>query len=406
MNIIKKFSLARQEITEKKLRAKLRTTLFTSITATIFFLSIIAIVYYLGSSLLKDKAVESQQEMARALASSVAASVTKEAEVLGLSVNVQMVVDAIKKSDLKYRNKGEKEIQRYLMDMDKRWIEAPEDHPILKDYIDNNLSLKLGEIQQVREELASIIITDRFGALVGATFRPSGFYSFDKDWWLGSYAKGHGKFYIGGVEYDEHNNLWCLPFSVPIDDENKSVIGVCRASVSLDTFFKPLADFNVGKTGDAVLVDDKAFLIYHQKAQPFANKFCEYEELQKTMRSSDKYGVLDSAYLNKGKKLVAYSEVANELLSIKDNNWFVFVERDLREIFMPLYRLIFLMVAIGTALIIILALAVFILSGQEPPNYSTLQVIKETIEADKKTKEDNPLIERAKKMARGKRRGE
>ena len=95
---------------------------------------------------------------------------------------------------------------------------------------------------------------------------------------------------------------------------------------------------------------------------------------------------------------MAYSEVASPLLSAKGINWFVFVERDLSEIFSPLYRLIFIIVLIGIALIIILALSVFILSGQEPPNYSMLQVIKETAEAKKEDKDYNPAEERAKRL--------
>ena len=99
---------------------------------------------------------------------------------------------------------------------------------------------------------------------------------------------------------------------------------------------------------------------------------------------------------------MAYSEVASPLLSAKGINWFVFVERDLREIFGPLYRLIFIMVVIGIALTIILALSVFILSGQEPPSYSMLQVIKDKAEAKIENKDYNPAEERAKRVQKEK----
>ncbi len=399
MDFLKKLLLAKQEINQKNLRVKLKTTLFTSIAAIIFLSSVIGIVYYLGLNILRDREVENQQEMARTLAASVKSGIEKEVELLRLVANTQFIVDALKENTLKYRTKSEKEIQRYLMDTDKRWIDAPDDHPILKDYLENNLSLKLKEIKQEKEELTSIMVTDKFSALVGSATRPSGFYSFDKDWWLDSYAKGRGKVFIGGVEYDERENLWCLPFAVPVEDETGAVIGVCKASVSIGTFFKPLADFKIGRTGDAVLVDDKAFLVYHQKSSPFANKFCEYEEFQKTLQNSDKWGVLDSAYLHDGKKLVAYSEVNNPLLSVKGNNWFVYVERDFNEIFSPLYKLIFMMIFIGIALTIILALSVFILSGQEAP-VSVIQVIKDS--APVKAEDENSLERRTKQLPQDK----
>ncbi len=414
MDFIKKLLLAKQEINQKTLRLKLKTTLFVSIAAVIFFSTLIAIVYFLGFKLLRDKGIESQSEMARTLASAVDSTIEKQAEFLKLNANSQFVIDALKQNNLKYRVMDEREIQRYLMDMDKRWIEAPDDHPFLKDYLGNKLSVKLGALKGEDEKLVSLIVTDKFGGLVGSTTRPSGFYSFDKYWWLNSYAKGHGKIFIGDIEYDEASNLWCLPFAVPIEDETGTVIGVCKASISIDTFFQPLLNFKIGKTGNAVLVDDKAYLIYHSKAAPFANKFCEYKEFQKTLQNSDMWGELDSAYLNRGKTLVAYSEVnvsqpsvyfytppqtlQNSLLLGTGINWFVFVERDLREIFAPLNKLIFVMVLIGIALTIILALSVFILSGQESPGYSMLQVIKD-VPAEKTEDEKSNRIEgRAKRL--------
>ena len=393
MDFLKKLLLVKQEITQKTLRLKVKTTLFVSIAAAIFFSILITMVYFLGSNVLREKGIESQGEMARTLASAVNSTIEKQSELLKLNANSQFVIDALKKENLKYLNRSEKETQRYLMDIDKRWIEAPDDHPLLKDYLDNKLSFRLKALKIEDEKFVSLIVTDKFGGLAGSTARPSGFYSFDKDWWLNSFAKGRGKIFIGGIEYDEASNLWCLPFAVPVEDETGTVIGICKASININTFFQPLLNFKIGKTGNAALVDDKAYLVYHQKAAPFANKFCEYEEFQKTLQNSDKWGILGSAYLNHGKTLVAYSEV----VSAQGINWLVFVERDLNEIFTSLNKLIFVMVLIGIALTIILALSVFILSGQESHG-SILQVIKETAVEKKEGKDYSPAEERAKRL--------
>jgi hypothetical protein len=333
--------------------------------------------------------------MARTLASAVDSAVEKQVELLKLNANTQFVIDALKENNLKYLKKSERETQRYLMDIDKRWIEAPDEHPLIKEYCGNKLSARLTEIKAGNEELLNLTVADRFGGLAGATSRTSGFYSFDKDWWISAFAKGRGKPFIGGVEYDEQSGLWCLPFAVPIEDESGALIGVYRAAVSIDTFFKPLVNFKIGKTGNAVLADDKAYLVYHHKAAPFANKFCEYAEFQNTLQNSEKWGMLGSAYLNYGKELVAYSEVKVSSLSSIGVNWFVFVERDTREIFAPLNKLILVMVLIGIALTIILALTVFILSGQEAPA-SVLQVIKDAAPA--KAEDGNPLERRIKEI--------
>jgi len=419
MDFIKKFFLASQKISQQKLHLKLKTTLFTTSAAIIFFSTLIGIVYFLGFNVLRDKGIESQEEMAQTLASAVDSTIERQAELLKLNANSQLVIDTLKENNLKYRTKSEKETQRYLMDMDKRWIEAPDDHPVLKDYLENALSLKLKELKGQDEKLVNVMITDRFGGLVASTSRPSGFYSFNQDWWLSSYAKGRGKIFITNPEYDEASNLWCLGFALPVEDETGGVIGIYKAQVTLDAFFKPLVNFKIGKTGNAVLVDDKAYLLYHNNTLPFANKFCEYSEFQKTLRNVERWGELDSAYLNQGKTLVAYSQVTpsrpqayfyaslsdnygNNLLPVKGMNWYVFVERNLREIFAPLNKLIFFMVLIGIALTTVLALSVFILSGQESP--TMLQVIQDgQAQADKAEGANlNRIEKRAKRLPKEK----
>jgi hypothetical protein len=373
MDIANDFVLLNQKLTRQRLHLKLKTTLFVSFAAVIFFSSLIAIVYFLGFSLLCDKAVESQGEMARTLASAIHSNIEKEVQALKFDANDKFVVEALKNQNLKYQSMGEKEVKRYLMDMDKRWIAAPAEHPILADCLENPLSLRLRNPRSEQEKVVSVIVSDKFGGLAGATYRPSGFYSFEKDWWLDAYDRGHGKNFIGQAEYSEEQNLWCLPFAVPVEDETGYAIGVYKALVNLDVFFKPLAEFSIGKTGNAVLVDDKAYLLYHQKTLPFENKFSEYSEFQNAMQNTEKWGILDSVYLNHGKTLVAYSQVN---LVIPGTNWFVFVDRDLREIFAPLNRLIFTMFVIGIFLTIILGLVVFILSGKDHTN-SILQVVKD-----------------------------
>ncbi|MCK9603972.1 MAG: PDC sensor domain-containing protein, partial [Candidatus Omnitrophica bacterium] len=211
MDFIKNLFLAKQEISQKTLRLKLKITLFVSLAAIAFFSILILLVSYLGYTVILDKGVESHSGMAWTLASAVGSSIEKQVELLKLNANTQFVIDALKENNLKYRVMGEKQIQRYLMDADKRWIEAPDDHPLLKEYCENKLSAQLKELKAGNEELISLTVADKFGGLAGSTTRTSWFYSFDKDWWLGSYAKGHGKPFVGNVEYDEQSNLWCLP---------------------------------------------------------------------------------------------------------------------------------------------------------------------------------------------------
>jgi hypothetical protein len=267
---------------------------------------------------------------------------------------------------------NEGEVRRYLLDMDKRWIEAPADHPLLKEYLENKLSFMLRQIKTEEKKTASIMVTDRFGGLAGSSSRPSGFYISDQNWWKSSYADGEIKVFTGNVEYNEANNLWCLPFVVPIKDESGAVIGIYKVMVDITMFFKPLYNFKIGTTSNTVLVDNKSYLLYQNNTESFANKFCEYEELKKTIQNENRWGILNSVYLYPGEILATYSKIEYPFAG-RGIDWFVFVNQALKEVFSPLNRLIFQIVINGTALISILALLIFILNSQNLPVYSLVQ---------------------------------
>lgn len=371
---------------KQRLSRQLKLTLFTTSIILLFFICFIFLVYTLGSNVLRNVSIERNREMARILAASVDSVFEKQAELIKIKANSQFFADGLKESNLKYHSMNEAEIRRYLLDMDKRWIEAPADHPLLKEYLENKLSFRLRQIKAEENKTVSIMITDKFGGLAGATSRPSGFYVSDRSWWKSSYADGGIKVFTGNIEYNEANNLWCLPFAVPVKDESGEVIGIYKAMVDITIFFKPLYDFKIGATGNVALVDNKSYLLYEKNTEPFANKFCEYEELKKTIQNENRWGILNSAYLYQGKALAAYSKVEYPFAG-KGIDWFVLVVQAIKEVFSPLNRLIFQVVINGITLISILGLLIFIFNSQNLPVYSLVQVIKDT--AAKKIGEKN-----------------
>ena len=375
---LKNILLDNKKLASQKLSLKLKITGLTCAAAFIFLAVLTSLVYMFGYNELKNIWVENNREAARILAASVSGVIDKQIDLVQNDANSSVLVDAAKAANAKYGAMGESEARRYLMDIDKRWIEAPGDHPLVREYLDSRTSVFLKELRKENDTIASLIATDKFGGFLGATYRPSGFYSLDKDWWTSANANGEGKSFAGGVEYDEAAKTWCLPIAVAIKGDSGSVAGIYRAAVDINLFFKPLQNFKVGRTGNAALVDDKAYLLYDRRTEPFANKFCEYKEMSDVLQNENKWGILSSAYAYSGKTLVAFSKVEHLSFNGHGNRWYIFVEQDLGEVMSPVNKLIFQMILIGIALLIILALIVFILSGQEIPNYSVLQVIKDS----------------------------
>ena len=343
-----------------KIGVRLKVTVFICVVALLFIAIAIWAGYRYSFGSLGRTAGENYRHMAQLMANSVGESIDKELGLIKANAASDILINAVKESNSKYKT-DEKSIQRYLMDMDKKWIEAPDDHPLIKEYLENRSSLNLRSFKEEEgKKIETILVTDRFGGLVAASSRTSDFYQGGKDWWKDAFDAGAGKILARDIVFDESTGAWALPLAVPMRDESGKVIGIYRALINITTFFGPLENFRVGKTGNAALVDDKAYLVFYPNTKPFTNKFCEYSELQKVLQSEKRWGNVNTAYLHDKGALVSFAEVDHPLLLRKGIRWTVFVVQNAGEVFNPLGSFVFRMSIIGMILVVLLAFAGFV----------------------------------------------
>ena len=165
------------------------------------------------------------------------------------------------------------------------------------------------------------------------------------------------KAYLGDITPGESGDTWYIPFIVPVKDASGSVIGTHKSLVDISVLFKPLEDFKVGRTGNALLVDSRGYLVYYPQTKPFANKFCDYKELQKALEDRSKGLILHTVYLHTPDAFTATAEVSNQLLIEKGIGLHVFIVQDAGEVFEPLGAFIGRMVLF--AILIIIAMSIF-----------------------------------------------
>lgn len=163
-----------------------------------------------------------------------------EKEMLNETINTvsEPIKNAVKDSNLRQQQRGDNDvIQRYLLDMDKAWIAAPDNHPIIKEYIYNNIADKLRSIAASGEKPGNILITDKYGGLVASTERTTDFYQGNKDWWQNAFNNGNGAAGIGDIVFDERSQSWNVPLVLPIKDETGEVVGILRRLRPISVFF-------------------------------------------------------------------------------------------------------------------------------------------------------------------------
>ncbi len=205
-----------------------------------------------------------------------------------------------------------------------------------------------------RPELAGFSVVDKFGALVASSDSSGGFYYANEEWWKKAFAGGKGSAAIGDPEMDASSGKWCLSFVIPVRDEQGSFLGAVRYLVNLTAFSGLLENFKIGNSGEAALVDDKGYLVFHKQAKPYSNKFCSYEELRKILENENRWFLISSAYLHQGRVVASFSKVKLPALSSDSIKWWVFVIQDEKEVFAILNRLILKILWLGAILTLIL----------------------------------------------------
>jgi HAMP domain-containing protein len=184
-----------------------------------------------------------------------------------------------------------------------------------------------------------MFLTDKFGGLVASSGKTSDFYQEDEEWWQKSFADGKGKVLIGNIVFDESANTLSMSIVVPVKDRNGGVIGICKAVADLKTFFEPLEDFKIGKTGHPLLIDEKGWIIFHPGIKPLSIKAFSGEDLERFLKRQGNWLETKGSHIHEEKRLFVFADIQQPLLLENGIKWTLCVDQGSKEILAPLNRL-------------------------------------------------------------------
>jgi HAMP domain-containing protein len=300
--------------------------------------------------------------MSKILADSLAVSLDETVEEISMLANSILWKKRVAQNNLRYERMNKETRDNYFLDMDKKWNTLPEDNVLLRDFLDNEVSLRLRGVVKDDNDFAEIFITDKYGGLVSSSEKTSDFYQADEAWWQKAYNDGRGNIYLGEVELDQSSNTLSLTVAVPIK-EGGVVIGVCKASIGIDNFLESLKNFTIGETGHASLANTDGYIIFHQGIVPMQMKYFPEQEWKDFVYTKAKQNWLikDNLHQHKEKIFAVFHEITHPLLSEYNINWIIFIDQDVSEVFAPVRELILQMLYVMVILFIcIILLALFL----------------------------------------------
>jgi signal transduction histidine kinase len=206
----------------------------------IAFLSTVAsaviIISFLNSVVLRRQILDdvggSLQDQAHAKAQAVGDLLARQVDTLqALSIN-RVLQEALQPVNAQYEGAAPAQIAAELRANAVAWETAASDAEMVQATLKNEIAAELLGYRNNFPDNVEALVTDRYGALVGATNRVETNYFGDAAWWQAAYRNGRGDLYLGQRRRrGERRVVIALPI---YHRETGVVAGVLRSSFRLD----------------------------------------------------------------------------------------------------------------------------------------------------------------------------
>ncbi|MBE7530345.1 MAG: GAF domain-containing protein [Ardenticatenaceae bacterium] len=146
----------------------------------------------------------------------------------------------------------EAEIAAAIDQLNVEWLTAPAGSGIVNQFTNNATAGILRNYQYNFPENVDMLMTNRYGALVGATAHIGKFDHSEESWWQAAYNQGHGATYIGLPQQDADTGVIGIPIAMPIYS-GIQVAGILRTTLTLQQLQGLLEE--TGELGESVHSD-------------------------------------------------------------------------------------------------------------------------------------------------------
>jgi PAS domain S-box-containing protein len=137
-------------------------------------------------------------------------------------------------------------IEAQLKQRDLAWKAAPDTEPLVQDVLNNTIAEELDEFQHKFPTHSDLLLTDKHGATVAATARPSSYSQGSEDWWQAAYNRGQGALYVGQPTFDPATQALSVIIAVPVHAHLKpEVIGVIRTTFHIENILEVLKAYHL-----------------------------------------------------------------------------------------------------------------------------------------------------------------
>jgi len=256
------------------------------------------------------------------------------------------IIEAIERSNLHYKGKGEEEVGKGIQTRRERWSHAAGEDPFIKDIVNNKAALYLKSLPHYVEEYIAILVTDERGALVAATDRGYDYYQGDQKWWQAIHQDSKKGVFISDINYDKEKRYYLMETAFPIYTRggvHKQRIGALHILYKADMIFKIIGDVRIGRTGHANLVSGSGEIIICPIFPPKSHSINE-KLIREIVSRISGWGIAEDDGHGGRDSIVGFYplRLSNQLVreSFSGNSWYVFIRQHPTETYAPIKNLL------------------------------------------------------------------
>jgi signal transduction histidine kinase len=208
---------------------------------------------------------------ARTLALSVGNLLHQEVDTLRAFSLSKNIADAATVASRAYATTDRANITADLLDIDRRWLTASNDTPLVQQFVNNATAAELRQYREQFKGNVEVFLTDQYGALVAAANRISDFYQADEEWWQQAWNNGRGATYIGQPAYDESARAFVIVLALPVYEHGTTnMVGILRTTFAVSGLLNLLDDMTFAQRGHAELWLPDGTRLTATQAEPIA----------------------------------------------------------------------------------------------------------------------------------------
>ncbi len=179
----------------------------------------------------------------------------------------QQVLTFMSENDRAYTGEPS-DIRTQIRELDEQWVANDLSSPTLGKVISDDPTLNpinqtLISYRQKYPQIVELVITDKYGATLALSDRTTDYYQADESWWQFSYNNAKGAVFIDRPQYDESSDTFGMIVAYPVLRDNGDVLGIIRATITIQPIFDLLDESTIGETGRAGFYTNIGNLVHY-----------------------------------------------------------------------------------------------------------------------------------------------